>query len=102
MSRGCPRPGRPLHLGGAEPGEELGRGLVAQGLVGPGVIVGVFPGPQRRLQGRQLQIPVIELPELAARGAVEAFDPAIELGRAGRQDEQRDRLRWHRPLRTRP
>ena len=53
-------------------------------------MVVLLPGPQRCLERRQLQIAVVELPELRAVGAVGPFDMAVERGRAGRQHEQGD------------
>ena len=55
-------------------GEELGRGLVAEGLMWSGVIVLVLPGAQGVGERRQRQIPGITLPELVTRGAVGALD----------------------------
>ncbi len=56
----------------------------------PEPIVRVFPGSQSRGHGSDCEITVITLPELLPAGAVEALDPAIELGGAGRQDVDRN------------
>ncbi len=78
-------------FGGADSGEELGGGLVAQGLLGVEVIVDVCPSTQRRLQRRQVEVAVVALPELAAAGAVGAPDAAVELGGARGQHEEPNR-----------
>ena len=75
-------------MGRVERGEMRGGSQVAQGLMRPGMIVRLLPGPQRRLERRQREIAVVELPELLAMGAVEPFDVAVELGRARGQHEQ--------------
>jgi hypothetical protein len=72
----------------AERGEVFGGGQVAQGLVRPIMIVRLFPLPQRRLERRQFEIAVVELPEFLAVGAVAALDVPVELRGAGRQHEQ--------------
>src|SRR5829696_8397579 len=91
MSTRCSRSVRPLQEGGAERGEVLGGGAVAQGLVRPDVIVVLLPRPQGRLQRGQFEIAVIELPELGAVGAVHSLHMAIELRRTWRQDEEGNR-----------
>ncbi len=61
-------------------------GCVPEGLVGSLGIGAVLEGAQGRLQGWQVEFPVVALPELAPDGAVEPFDPAVELGRPRGQD----------------
>ena len=87
------RSGGPLQLGGAERGEVLGGGAVAQGLVWADVMVVRLPGAQCCLERGQFEGAVVALPELAAAGAGGPLDVAVELGRTGRQDVQGDLLR---------
>src|SRR5688500_2173940 len=87
----CSRSVRPLHRWGAERGEVLGGGAVAEGLVRPDMIVVLLPSPQRRPQRGQLEIAVVERPELGAVGAVDALHMAVELGRPWGQDEEGNR-----------
>lgn len=54
----------------------LARGLIPEHLVWTGVSVLGLPV----LEGRQVQVTVVALPELAADGAIESFDATIELG----------------------
>src|SRR5215217_2078619 len=69
LSSNCSRSVRPLQMRGVERGEVLGGSQVAQGLMRPGMIVRLLPDPQRRLERRQREIAVVELPELLAMGA---------------------------------
>src|SRR5829696_4839521 len=71
-------------------GEIPARGGVAERLVWSDGIVVLLPGVQRLLQRWQVEVLRITLPELPPRGAVEALDPAVELGRAGRQHIEGD------------
>jgi hypothetical protein len=77
-------------LGRGESGEELGRGEVAEGLVGALVVVGVFPFSEGVVDGADLEAALVELVELLGVGALGAFDGAIEFRAARRQDEEPD------------
>src|SRR5215204_5633189 len=82
----CSRSGHMRIQGGEIPA----RGGVAERLVWSDGIVVLLPGVQRLLQRWQVEVLRITLPELPPRGAVEALDPAVELGRAGRQHIEGD------------
>ena len=56
----------------------------------PDVVVGVFPNPQSRPQGAQLQISVVALVKLFAVGALRPLHMPVELRRARREDKQGD------------
>jgi hypothetical protein len=64
--------------------------------VWPDAILLLLPDAQRRLQRPQCQIAVTEFSELVAGSPIGALQSAIELGRAGRQDEAGDGLRLAR------
>jgi hypothetical protein len=53
-------------------------------------IVARLPRPERLLEGGELAVAVVALPEFLAGGPVEALDPAVELGRTRRQDVEGD------------
>src|SRR5215212_9366503 len=91
MSIRCSRSVRPIQRGLAEHGEVFGGGAIAQGPMGPDVIVVLLPRPQGRPQRGQLEIAVRELPELGAVGAVYWLHMAVELGRTWGQDEEGNR-----------
>ena len=69
-------------------GEELKRGKVTESLVRAHGIVDAFPSPEIAIEGGELERVGDNRIELLGMGTLGAFDPAIELGRAGRQDEQ--------------
>ena len=56
--------------------------------MGPDGVVGPFPALQRLIQRRDRQLGVTHLVELLRVRALRALDAAVELGRAGWQDEQ--------------
>jgi hypothetical protein len=75
--------------GGSRAWQDAGRGQVPQGLVWPVVIVRLFQGLEVPRQRRQVKRSVIEFPEFAAVGTVDAFI-AVARGRAGQEDEVRN------------
>ena len=68
-------------------GEELLRSSVAPGLMGADGVIGPFPGLQLLVERGDLERAGGDLIALLRVGAVGTFDVAMELGRAGRQDE---------------
>ena len=68
-------------------GEELKRGKVTESLVRAHGIVDAFPSPEIAIEGGELERVGDNLMELLGMGPLGGFDPAIELGRAGRQEE---------------
>ena len=73
-----------------EGGEERVRGGIPEGLVWSDPIVVLLPRVERLLKGGQIEVARITLPELPPGRASEPFDPAIELGTAGRQHLEGD------------
>src|SRR6185312_2919918 len=94
MSRPCTRPVDALQSGSfrwctpLEFRQELQRGAVAESLMRADGVVGVLPGAQLPIEGGQVPVGGGDLMELLGMGAVGAFDVAVELRGAGREDEE--------------
>jgi hypothetical protein len=65
-------------------------GLAVESLMGTKAIVSVFPLPEGKVERLDLQVAVVDLIEFLRVGSVGALDVAVQLGRAGWQDEETD------------
>jgi len=68
----------------------LCRGAPCQGLVRADGVVDALPVAQGLTGAGQIQVSIVAFPELLGMGLLGPFDVAIELRRAGRQDEEAD------------
>ena len=71
-------------------GEELEGCQVVQGLVGAEGVVDVLPVAKGWLDGEEVQVSVVALPELLGVGAVGPFHTSIELGGVGWEHKKAD------------
>lgn len=79
----------------AAPGlKELGRGEIAERLVGPDVVVGMLPGAQFAPEAGHGRGGIRAVVELFFVGPVRPFDSAVELWAMRWQDEEQDSARF--------
>ena len=81
-------------------GDELERGQVAKGLMGPHRVVGVLPDTQLLVEGLYVQGEVGDLVELFGMGAIGPLDAPVELGERGGKTNRRIPRCWQAPSNT--